>query len=76
MEEITILQTINIILEEAGVTTDLIETELTESVFADWEDVNGGMCKLGTLSITVSIHDFGTGYSAFSYIKELLADTI
>jgi len=76
LEEPTILHTIKTILEETGVTTDSIEIELTESAFADREDMQGRIREIRALGITVSIDDFGTGYSTFSYIKELPADTI
>lgn len=76
LEEPTILHTIQTILDETGVTTDLIEIELTESAFADREDMQGRIREIRALGITVSIDDFGTGYSTFSYIKELPADTI
>ncbi|KAA0948869.1 EAL domain-containing protein [Sporosarcina sp. ANT_H38] len=76
LEEPTILNTIKTILNETGITTDLIEIELTESAFADREDMQGRIREIRALGITVSIDDFGTGYSTFSYIKELPADTI
>ncbi len=76
LEEPTILHTIKTILDETGVTTDLIEIELTESAFADREDMQGRIREIRALGIAVSIDDFGTGYSTFSYIKELPADTI
>jgi len=76
LEEPTILHTIKTILDETGVTTDLIEIELTESAFADREDMQGRIRDIRALGIRVSIDDFGTGYSTFSYIKELPADTI
>ena len=61
---------------KTGVTTDWIEIELTESAFANREDMQGKIREIRALGITVSIDDFGTGYSTFSYIKELPADTI
>ncbi|WP_186671464.1 GGDEF and EAL domain-containing protein [Sporosarcina sp. BP05] len=76
LEEPTILHTIKTILDETGVTTGLIEIELTESAFADREDMQVRIREIRALGITVSIDDFGTGYSTFSYIKELPADTI
>jgi diguanylate cyclase (GGDEF)-like protein/PAS domain S-box-containing protein len=76
LEEPTILTTIKAIFKEADITTDLIEIELTESAFADREDMQGKIREIRALGITVSIDDFGTGYSTFSYIKELPADTV
>ncbi|MER2088167.1 MAG: EAL domain-containing protein [Sporosarcina sp.] len=76
LEEPTILDTIKNILDETGITTDLIEIELTESAFADREGMREKICEIRALGIMVSIDDFGTGYSTFSYIKELQADTV
>jgi diguanylate cyclase (GGDEF)-like protein/PAS domain S-box-containing protein len=76
LEEPTILKTIQTILEETGLTTDLIEIELTESSFVDREGMQEKIRAIRALGITVSIDDFGTGYSTFSYIKELPADTV
>lgn len=76
LEEPTILQTIEEILSETGVPANFIEFELTESVFADRDGLQGMVQKIRDLGITVSIDDFGTGYSTFSYIKELPVDTV
>ena len=76
LEEPTIWKRLKRFLNETGVTTDLIEIELTESAFADREDMQGTNSEIRALGITVSIDDFGTGYSTFSYIKELPADTV
>ncbi len=76
LEEPTIMKTIKAILEETGVTTDLIEIELTESAFADREGMRETVQEIRGLGITVSIDDFGTGYSTFSYIKDLPADIL
>ncbi len=76
LEEPNILNTIKDILNETGITTNLIEIELTESAFADREDMQEKIREIRSLGIPVSIDDFGTGYSTFSYIKELPADTV
>lgn len=76
LEEPKILDTIKDILNETGITTNLIEIELTESAFADREDMQDKIREIRSLGITVSIDDFGTGYSTFSYIKELPVDTV
>lgn len=76
LEEPGILETIKEILDDTGVTTDLIEIELTESAFADRKGMQETIQQIRELGITVSIDDFGTGYSAFSYIRELPADIL
>lgn len=76
LEEPTILTTIKEILDETGVTPNLIEIELTESAFANRKDMRETVLKIREFGITVSIDDFGTGYSTFSYIQELPADIL
>jgi diguanylate cyclase (GGDEF)-like protein len=63
------------ILEENNTPGQLIELELTESVFFD--DINNVNSKLEILrnhKLKLSLDDFGTGYSSFSYLKDLQID--
>lgn len=76
LEEPTIVETINQILNEEAVTAELIEIELTETSFADRDEMRETIQRIRELGIQVAIDDFGTGYSTFSYIKELPADTL
>lgn len=76
LEEPTILATIQETLDETGVAAELLEIELTESAFADKDEIRETVQKIREMGITVSIDDFGTGYSTFSYIKELPADIL
>ena len=61
---------------EEGVGPELIEIELTESSFADRDEMRETIQRISDIGIHVAIDDFGTGYSTFSYIKELPADTV
>lgn len=54
----------------------LLEIELTESAFADRQELSNAVERLRNIGISVAIDDFGTGYSTFSYIKELPVDTV
>lgn len=76
LEEPDIVETIKSILEELEVGPELIEIELTESVFANREGSRRKIEEIRKLGILVSIDDFGTGYSTFSYIKELPVDML
>jgi diguanylate cyclase (GGDEF)-like protein len=63
------------ILKENNTLGQLIELELTESVFFD--DINNVNSKLEILrnhNLKLSLDDFGTGYSSFSYLKDLQID--
>ncbi len=51
---------------------DLIEFEITESIFAlENYDAIGALNKISTYGISLALDDFGTGYSSLSYLKEL-----
>ena len=65
------------IVEQAGLSPDCFELELTESGLMDnVEHAIGVMATLKAAGFTVSIDDFGTGYSSLSYLKRLPADTL
>ncbi|WP_347177986.1 EAL domain-containing protein [Sporosarcina thermotolerans] len=76
LEDPEIVETIERIMLEEGVGPEQIEIELTESSFADRDEMRYTIQKIRDLGIVVAIDDFGTGYSTFSYIKELPADIL
>ncbi|WP_339253193.1 EAL domain-containing protein [Sporosarcina sp. FSL W8-0480] len=76
LEDPEIVETIKRIMLEEGVGPEQIGIELTESSFADREEMRYTIQRIRDLGIVVAIDDFGTGYSTFSYIKELPADIL
>ncbi|MCG7343255.1 EAL domain-containing protein [Sporosarcina sp. ACRSL] len=76
LEAPDIVQTIKRILDEEDLGPEYIEIELTESSFADRDEMQSTIQQIRNLGIQVAIDDFGTGYSTFSYIKELPADAL
>ena len=76
LEDPDIVETIERILAEEAVEPKLIEIELTESSFADRDEMREAIQRIREMGMHVAIDDFGTGYSTFSYIKELPADTV
>ncbi len=57
------------ILEKYGLPPDLVEIEITESVFAD--DVAGSALRqLAELGVRLALDDFGTGYSSLNYLRQ------
>jgi len=63
------------LIKKYAIDASLIEFELTESVFLD--DITA-VCKtiaeLKSCNITLSIDDFGTGFSSFSYLRDMEID--
>lgn len=64
-------------LREHGVPGNMLELELTESLFM--EDVNAmsrTLQQLKDLNVSLAVDDFGTGYSSLSYLKRFPIDKI
>ena len=58
------------VLAEAGISPDLLELELTESILMDPDAQRiDGLNELRARGVHFSIDDFGTGYSSMAYIK-------
>ena len=64
-------------IEESGIAPHKLKLELTESLLADGIEVT--VAKMGSLKkmgVTLSLDDFGIGYSALSYLKRLPLDQL
>jgi EAL domain-containing protein (putative c-di-GMP-specific phosphodiesterase class I) len=63
-------------LRDTGVPPQMLELELTESMFADLRTSAAILGSLRALGVRVAIDDFGTGYSSLSYLTRFPLDTI
>ena len=64
-------------LAKHGLPGELLELELTESLFMeDVSAVTKTLNQLKDLGITLAVDDFGTGYSSLSYLKRYPIDKI
>ncbi|HZI84243.1 MAG TPA: EAL domain-containing protein, partial [Casimicrobiaceae bacterium] len=73
----SLANTVGGVLEETGLSPDLLELELTESVLMD--DVERSktiVAELKSLGVSIALDDFGTGYSSLSYLKGFELDTL
>lgn len=65
------------VLGETGLTGDLLDLEVTESiVMRDIESAIEKMAKLRSQGVRISVDDFGTGYSSLGYLPKLPIDTL
>lgn len=66
------IRTFKSIINRIGLNPNLVELEITESVFLnDIETAIENLKELQNIGVNISIDDFGTGYSSLSYIKDL-----
>jgi diguanylate cyclase (GGDEF)-like protein len=64
-------------LDEAGVSGDQLEIEITEAtLMQDIDRAREVFSRLSDLGVTIAIDDFGTGYSSLSYLKRLPIHTL
>ncbi|MDX9707122.1 MAG: EAL domain-containing protein, partial [Azospira sp.] len=65
------------ILEETGVSGEMLELELTESmVMHDVDNAVSMLRDLKQLGVTLSLDDFGTGYSSLAHLKRFPIDVL
>jgi len=64
-------------LEEAGMSGDCLEIEITEAtLMLDLERAADVLARLSDFGVSIAIDDFGTGYSSLSYLKRLPIHTL
>ncbi|NQV98104.1 MAG: bifunctional diguanylate cyclase/phosphodiesterase [Rhodospirillales bacterium] len=72
-----IIDTVRRALHESGLSPDLLELEITESIaMHDAITANDTFRKLADLGVSMSIDDFGTGYSSLAYLKNFAVQRI
>ena len=71
------LSNVMTILEETGISPEMLELELTESVLVKRSSNTAATLKaLRAKGIRLAIDDFGTGYSSLSYLTRFPVDTL
>lgn len=65
------------ILEETGLAPEYLELELTESsIMSNAQGAIDVLTRLKAMDVTISVDDFGTGFSSLSYLKRLPIDAL
>ncbi len=65
------------ILEETGLAPEYLDLELTESsIMSNGQATIDVLTRLKAMDVTISIDDFGTGFSSLSYLKRLPIDAL
>jgi diguanylate cyclase (GGDEF)-like protein len=62
-------------LDKYGLAPEILELELTESVFAD-DAAGATLERLHQLGVHLALDDFGTGYSSLSYLRQYPIGTV
>lgn len=72
-----IVDTVKTILKETGMDPRLLELEITESLTLDDSDASVAIMRdLKRIGVSLSLDDFGTGWSSLSYLRRFPLDRI
>jgi len=72
-----LVQIVRDALAESGFDPSLLELELTESVaMRNVEKASGILAELQKMGVSISIDDFGSGYSSLDHIRNIPTNTI
>lgn len=70
-------QMIQQLMDENGITSSLVEVEITESVLIrSEEEATVALGKLKAMGMTIALDDFGTGYSALTHLQHFPVDVV
>lgn len=77
LENDDILAYIQLLMDKYNVPAKFIEFELTESIYMNnYESVRSFIATCNSMGITVSMDDFGSGYSSLNMLSDLDIDVI
>lgn len=72
LQDASFTDTLCLILQESGLSPELLELEITEStLILSWDTVAQALDRLHEHGVRIALDDFGTGYSSLSYLQRL-----
>jgi EAL domain-containing protein (putative c-di-GMP-specific phosphodiesterase class I) len=75
-EETDLYDMIKAVIEETGLDPQFLDLEITESMTMDVERAILTLYRLKALGVSISIDDFGKGYSSLNYLKRFPIDSL
>ncbi|MBN1216112.1 MAG: EAL domain-containing protein [Candidatus Lokiarchaeota archaeon] len=77
LKEVELIKIINNLLIEYNISKELIEFEISESIFlGNLEEIKDNINEINKLGIKIALDNFGEGCSSFEILKKLKASTI
>jgi diguanylate cyclase (GGDEF)-like protein/PAS domain S-box-containing protein len=77
LREANLVQKISQVLAETGLDPTLLDLEITEGMLmSDPENIKTTLDQISALGVTISIDDFGKGYSSLIYLKRFPISTL
>ena len=77
MRDENLPEVVKLIIDQAGITPESLELEITEGVLMDsYTHVVGALSALDEMGVKIAMDDFGTGYSSLSYLRNYPFDTV
>ena len=73
----TVVEEIRACADEYGFPLERLHVEITESIFLDQSQENKRIIEeLNRLGVTITIDDFGSGYSSLNYLNQFAIDAV
>ncbi len=76
LQQHDLIERLQTILAETGLSPHRLELEITETALLEQEAVDSKLPLLRALGIRISLDDFGTGYSSLAYLSRCAIDKI
>jgi diguanylate cyclase (GGDEF)-like protein len=76
LERVGIVDEVSAVLQRCSIAPESLQLEITESLAAQDERVQGTLRELKNLGVQLALDDFGTGYSSLACLHQMPVDTV